>query len=157
MINEYTPSKTLSVRPVESCGARFALPEHDVIGVLPLDGEFRLERVGDLLTMVMDDRRRPLVSLREQLCLDAHAARGAEDQVVVIRIGPQLFGLLVERVGAPTTATIHPTLDRPSPFAMFSDLVQLADGSDVPVLNPNRLAFHSPQVVPLSRTLRLAA
>ncbi|MBI3516447.1 MAG: HAMP domain-containing protein [Proteobacteria bacterium] len=156
MFNEFCPSKTLLVRPVESCGARFALPEQDVIGVLPLDAECCVEYAGDMLTMVMDDRRRPLVSLREQLCLDPSAANAAEAVVVVIRIGPQLFGLLVERAAAPSSGTVHPTVDSATPFATFSDVVQLADGTDVPVLNPNRLAFYTPQVAPL-RHLRLAA
>ena len=156
MLTDFCPSKMLLVRPVESCGVRFALPEQDVIGVLPLDAECSVEYAGDMMTMAMDDRRRPLISLREQLCLDAGAATGAEELVVVVRIGPQLFGLLVERAAAPSSATVLPTVDHAPPFATFSDIVQLEDGDHVPVLNPNRLAFYTPQVAH-PQHLRLAA
>ena len=65
MLNEYCPAKSLLVRTVETGVARYALPEQDVIGVLPADGEYAIEYAGDMPTMMMDDRRRPLVSLRE--------------------------------------------------------------------------------------------
>ncbi len=156
MLHEFTlPNETIQVCPVESGGAAFALPEAAVIGVMPLDDNAVTEMVDGVLAMAMDDRYRPLVSLGDALCLPGDPA--AEQQVVVIRIGAQLFGLLVERAGAADTAVIHPTFEPASGFAMFSNVVRLADGRDVPVLNPARLALSAKRVEPTATDLRLAA
>jgi chemotaxis protein histidine kinase CheA len=154
MLNEFCPNQTLAVRPVETRGARFALPERDVIGVLPLDAATRLEAIGGVLTLMMDERARPVISLGDQLCLKHPGAD--ETEVVIVRVGPQLFGVLVAQVGEPCRATVHPTRERAPVFAVFSDVVRLSDGDDVPVLNPNRLAFSVPTGAP-SDNLALAA
>ncbi|MEJ0071243.1 MAG: chemotaxis protein CheW [Pseudomonadota bacterium] len=75
-----------------------------VIGVLVLADhpENVIERVGGVSAMYMDDRFRPLVSLKQALCLDTPADHSAaEDRVVVLRLNGQLFGLLVEEVREP--------------------------------------------------------
>ena len=144
MLNEFCPNQTLAVRPVETRGARFALPERDVIGVLPLDADARVEEVGGVLSLVMDERTRPVLSLGDQMCLGRPRPGAAETQVVILRIASQLFGVLVEHAGEPCQATIHPTAERAPVFAVFSNVVRLTDGDDVPVLNPSRLAFSVP-------------
>jgi hypothetical protein len=126
--------EALHVCPVESDGACFALPERDVIAVLPLDDD-TLERVCGLLAMGMDERYRPLISLRTALCQPA----GPAGTVVVLRIGDRLFGLLVDRAFAPVHAGVLPTLCAAPARATFSRIVRLDDGSDLAVLNPASL------------------
>ena len=151
------PLETLQVRPVVSCGNEFALPEDAVMGVLPLGGKAPAQYVGGLLVMAIDNRLRPLVSLRETLCLDtASSDESGEQVVVVVRIASQLFGLLVEQVGTPERAIVHPTVDAGPPFALLSHVVRLDDGRDVAVLNPNSLAFTVRPAIP-APALRLAA
>jgi len=139
MLHEFTSDhETLEVCPIESAGTRFALPERDVIGVLTLDEDCTLEELGGVLSMQMDDRHRPLVSLREALCQPTHPS---ETVVVVLRVGTQLFGLLVDQAFPPTRAIVHPTMDASPAFSTFSHIVQLDDGSDVAVLATTSLAM----------------
>jgi len=154
MLNEYSPSTPLLVRPVESAGDVFGLPERDVIGVLPIDEDCAIERAGGVLVMPMDDNRlRPLVSLGQAL---GRPSTAAERFVVVLRIGAQLFGLLVDRAFEPTNSTIYPDVRSALAFATCIHIVRLADGRDVPVLNPVSLAFTAQRPEP-TRELRLAA
>lgn len=151
MFNEFTvPNETLQVCPVACADAVFALPERDVIGVLPLDDQNALEQIAGVLAMNMDDRYRPLVSLRQTLCQPGHPT---ENVVVVLRVGAQLFGLLVDQALAPVRAAVHPTLEPASTLATFSHIVRLNDGRDAPVLNPANLALSAqhPEPAPVRR------
>jgi chemotaxis protein histidine kinase CheA len=134
------PVVTTDVCVVETGGTAVALLDRDLVCILPLEAGSKhpLGRIGDLTTMVIDGRPRPLVSLRETLCLDAG---GSEDVVVVIRLGDQLFGLTVERVRAIEEAIILPTLDPPYPLAMFAHLVDAGVSGLLTILNPARLAL----------------
>lgn len=139
MFHQFTPGhESLDVCPIESAGTRFALRERDVIGVLTLDKDCTLEELGGVLSTWMDDRHRPLVSLRAALCQPMHPN---ENVVVMLQIGTQLFGLLVDQAFEPTRAVVHPTMDPSSPLATFTHMVRLDDGSDVPVLNTTSLAL----------------
>src|SRR5579863_7971073 len=137
MLAQFTlPHETLQVCPVECAGTVYALPERDVIGVLPPEDDHALAQIGDVLAMHMDDRYRPLISLRKTLCQPSHST---ESVVVVLRIGAQLFGLLVDRARQPSRAVVPPTLEPASALATFSHIVRLEDGTDVPVLNTTGL------------------
>jgi chemotaxis protein histidine kinase CheA len=145
MWNEFCgPAEMTEIRVVESCGMAVALPEHNVIGVLTLTDEsaHQIERLNGILTMEMDDRFRPLVSLKQALCVttpsgDAHD----EDKVVVLRLDGQLFGLLVEAVREPEHAMVLPTVTPQRSLAVFSRLLQMADGGILFALNPIWLAL----------------
>jgi len=154
MLDDFTlPHETIRVLPIESAGAAFALPERDVIGVLALGEDGALEQIGGVLAMQMDDRLRPLVSLREALCQRSTAT---EQFVVVLRIQAQLFGLLVDQASAATDAVIHPTGELAPALATFTHVVRLDDGRDLPVLNPATLALTAQRREPVP-ALRLAA
>jgi len=154
MFAQFTlPHETLQVCPVECAGAVYALPEDDVVGVLTLDKDCTLEELGGVLSTWMDDRHRPLISLREALCQPAHPT---ENVVVVLRIGTQLFGLLVDQAHQPSRAVVHPTLEPVMALATFCHIVRLEDGTDVPVLNTIGLALSAQHPEP-ALALRLAA
>lgn len=131
---------TSDICVVESGDSAFALLERDLVCILPLNAGAKhpLGRSGDIPTMMIDGRPRPLVSLCEALCLEPG---GAEQVVVVLRIGEQLFGLTVERVRAIELAVILPTLDPPYPTAMFAHLVEAPGAGLLSVLKPTRLAM----------------
>jgi len=126
--------ETLAVCPVESAGACVALPERDVIAVLPLDDD-ALDEICGILAVGLDDRERALISLRTALCQPA----GPAQTVVVLRIGHQLFGLLVDQAFDPIYARVHPTVTAAPEQATFCAIVRLEDGRDVPLLNPDSL------------------
>lgn len=145
MWNELSgPAEMTEIRVVESCGMAVALPEHSVIGVLPLadDPEHAVERIGGIPTMHMDERRRPLISLKQALCIETPTDHGdGEGTVVVLRLGNQLFGLLVEAVREPELAMVLPTVTPARSLAVFSQLLQMADGGILFALNPVWLAL----------------
>jgi len=145
MWNEFCgPAEMTEIRIVESCGMAVALPEHNVIGVLSLadDPSLSVERFDGIPALYMDERLRPLVSLQQALCV-APAAGPAprEDLVVVLRLDGQLFGLLVEQVREPEQAMVLPTLQPQHSLAVFSQLLQMADGGILFGLNPVWLAL----------------
>jgi chemotaxis protein histidine kinase CheA len=160
MWNEFCgPAKMIEVRVVESCGMAVALPECDVIGVLPLADcpENTIAHFNGVSAMHMDDRFRPLISLKQALCVETptdHPRR--EDQVVVLRLNGQLFGLLVEQVREPEQAMVLPTVTPARTLAVFRHLLQMADGGILFALNTVWLALsiEAPQTQP---ALRLAA
>jgi hypothetical protein len=59
----------------------------------------------------------------------------------VLRLGNQLFGLLVEAVREPELAMVLPTVTPARSLAVFSQLLQMADGGILFALNPVWLAL----------------
>jgi chemotaxis protein histidine kinase CheA len=164
MWNEFCdPAKTTEIRVVESCGMAVALPEDSVIGILPVDApEHAIEHSGGLAMMYMDDRFRPLVSLHQTLCIEVPAGHTPrEDAVVVLRMGAQLFGLLVERAREPERAMVLPTVTPAPALSVFTEMLQMADGGILFTLNPTWLALTLNAPLPAPRgaepTERLAA
>jgi hypothetical protein len=127
------PGTVLSVRTVETCGARFALLEDDIVAVLTLIDENDVGLDRDIVRDLVSDMVLPVVSLGETL-FPAHAAN--ENKVVVLRQDDDVFGLLVERAGKPVQAVGD--LDDTAPHG---DTVRLADGTEVPMLDRDRLAL----------------
>jgi chemotaxis protein histidine kinase CheA len=145
MWNEFCGAAEMAeIRIVESCGMGVALPEHNVIGVLPLTDhpDHTVERIDGIPAMYMDKRLRPLVSLKQALRIQTPAGhQRGEDIVVVLRLDGQLFGLLVEAVREPELAMVLPTLTPQRSLAVFSQLLQTADGAILFALNPIWLAL----------------
>jgi hypothetical protein len=127
------PNTVMSVRTVETCGERFALLEDDVVAVLTLmdEGDTALDR--DAVRDLVSDMVLTVVSLGEQL-FPARAAN--ENKVVVLRQDDDVFGLLVERAGKPVDA-----VGDADDTARGGDTVRLADGTELPVLDRDRLAL----------------
>jgi chemotaxis protein histidine kinase CheA len=152
MWNEFCgPVETTEVRVVESCGMAVALPENSVVGVVPLVGDpaHMFASGNGVATMYMDDRFRPLISLRQALCIETPAGHvSEEDVVVVVRIGGQLFGLQVEHARTPEPAMVLPTVTAAPPLAVFRGLLQMADGGILFTLNPSWLAVTIGSPVP---------
>jgi chemotaxis protein histidine kinase CheA len=166
MSNEFCgPAEMTEIRVVESCGMAVALPEHSVIGVLPLAGApaAAVERIAGIPTMYMDERRRPLISLKQALCIQTPTDHGDDEGIVVVlRLGGQLFGLLVEAVREPEPAMVLPTVTPLHSLAVFSHLLQMADGGILFALNPTWLALsielpRPAALVDLKPAMRLAA
>jgi two-component system, chemotaxis family, sensor kinase CheA len=145
MWNEFCgPAEMTEIRVVQSCGMAVALPEDAVIGVLALadDPAHAIERIDGIATLYMDDRQRPLVSLKQALCVETAAGHArTEDVVVVLRMGRQLFGLLVETARAPELAMVLPTVTPQPTLAVFNQLLQMNDGGILFQLNPIWLAL----------------
>ena len=150
MAADYNPNTLLSVRTVETCGASFALLEDDIVAVLTLigDDDTALDRAAVL--DLVSDLVLPVVSLGEQL-FPARLAN--ENKVVVLRQDDDVFGLLVESAGTPAPATVQPVdgIDEVPSVTVLGDTVVLADGTELPVLDRDRLALCT--LVPASTAL----
>lgn len=127
--------ETTDVCVVETGGVTAALLDRDIVCILALESG---PRVGNVRTLMLDDRPRALVSLRETLCIDGG---GPEEVVVMLQLGDHVFGLAVERVRAIEQAVVMPTLDPPYPLAMFAHLAHSDVAGALTVLNPARLAM----------------
>jgi hypothetical protein len=138
VVDDPNPTILLSVRTVETCGASFALLEDDVVAVLTLVGDEDTALDRDVVRDLVSDLVLPVVSLGEQL-FPAHAA--IENKVVVLRQDDDVFGLLVESAGTPARATAIGDADDALSIGMFGDTVRLADGTELPVLDRDRLAL----------------
>lgn len=125
----------LSVRTIATCGARFAVPEGSIIAILKLVGDGESVDDREALRDMVDQLVLPIFSLGEQLCLPGTEA---ENQVVVVCIDNDMFGLLVETTDAPARATLEFPRDAAPATRVMA---RLPDGSAVPVLDPDSLTL----------------
>jgi chemotaxis protein histidine kinase CheA len=128
----------LSVRTVETGGARFALPEDNIIAVLKLIGDEDPVYGRAALRDMVDELVLPLVSLGEHLSLPE---TDTENEVVVLRIDDDLLGLLVGSTAGPARATIETAADPLPSREVLRVVARLPDGSQVPMLYPDSLAL----------------
>lgn len=144
-----TPGETITIRMVESCGTAVAVPAADIVKVLTLSGPDQVALIGGVMTMRLDGRARPVISLQDTLFVRPPAGAAArEDQVVVLEIGEQLFGLVAERVGIPERVEVLPTLRPVEPLSVFTALVRR--GTEVAfVLSPTRLGLSADAMLPV--------
>jgi hypothetical protein len=125
------------------------VPAADIVSVLTLGaGRDQIAPIGGVMTMRLDGRARPVISLQRTLFVQPPAGGTArEDQVVVLQVGEQLFGLLAERVGIPERVELLPTLRPVEPLSVFTALVRR--GAEVAfVLSPTRLGMSADGVMP---------
>jgi hypothetical protein len=128
----------LSVRTIETGGARFAVPEDSIIAVLKLVGDDEVVDDRAALRGMVDRLLMPIFSLGEQLCLPDTEA---ENQVVVLRIDDDLFGLLVESADAPAHASLETSRDVSPIYGANRMIARMPDGSAVPILDPDSLTL----------------
>ncbi|MBO1077444.1 chemotaxis protein CheW [Roseomonas haemaphysalidis] len=128
---------------VEAGGERFAIPQ---IGVVELvragGGGSTIERIDQTPVMRLRDRLLPLVSLSRLLRLDEVPAPGEEDGgfVVVTQVGPNVFGIIVDKVFDTEEIVVKPVAPILRHVSMFSGNTILGDGSVIMILDPNGIA-----------------
>ncbi|WP_456313866.1 hybrid sensor histidine kinase/response regulator [Sabulicella glaciei] len=128
---------------VESGGERFAIPQAGVLELVRVgDGTGpRVERIKDAAILRLSDRLLPLVSLKRLLRLEEGAPDdGATGFVVVTQVGPQLFGIVVDRVFDTEEIVVKPVAPILRHITMFSGNTILGDGSVIMILDPGGIA-----------------
>ncbi|MFT8245872.1 chemotaxis protein CheW [Roseomonas sp. BN140053] len=128
---------------VEAGGERFAIPQ---IGVVELvrcgdaaEGSVRIERIKGAPVLRLRDRLLPLVSLSRLLRLD-DAAEEERGFVVVTQVGPNVFGIIVDRVFDTEEIVVKPVAPILRHVTMFGGNTILGDGSVIMILDPNGIA-----------------
>jgi two-component system chemotaxis sensor kinase CheA len=128
---------------VEAGKERFAIPQ---IGVVELvragGGGGTIERIDQTPVMRLRDRLLPLVSLSKLLKLDEAEAVREEDAgfVVVTQVGPNVFGIIVDKVFDTEEIVVKPVAPILRHVTMFSGNTILGDGSVIMILDPNGIA-----------------
>ncbi|HEY4253617.1 MAG TPA: chemotaxis protein CheW [Roseomonas sp.] len=126
---------------VEAGGERFAVPQIGVVELVRAGaGGPRVERIKDSLVMRLRDRLLPLVPLAHLLRLTPEAGDLAEAFVIVTQVGPNVFGIVVDRVFDTEEIVVKPVAPILRHVTAFSGNTILGDGSVIMILDPNGIA-----------------
>ena len=131
---------------VGTAGERFAIPQISVVEiVLPgAQSDITLETIDRVKVLRLRDRLLPLVSMSRILRLDDGAdANAAERIVVVVSVGTQRLGLIVEQVFDTEEIVVKPVAPVIRHIPLFSGNTILGDGSVIMILDPLGIARES--------------
>ncbi|MGB6569291.1 MAG: hybrid sensor histidine kinase/response regulator [Xanthobacteraceae bacterium] len=125
---------------VEAAGERFAIPQLSVLELVRAGGagEHRIERIKDTPVLRLRNQLLPLLYLKDVFRL------GERDRdagfVVVIQVGNQVFGAVVDGVLHTEEIVIKPMSSKLRHIAVFSGTTILGDGSVIMIVDPNGVA-----------------
>ncbi|MGV3635292.1 MAG: chemotaxis protein CheW [Pseudorhodoplanes sp.] len=128
---------------VEADGERFAIPQVAVKELVRVrgDGEHRVERIKDTPVLRHRNKLLPLIFLRKFLRLgDPAAQETGKGFVVVTQVGPDLFGIVVDRVFHTEEIVVKPLASKLRHIHAFSGNTILGDGAVIMILDPNGVA-----------------
>ena len=128
---------------VEAGGERFAMPQISVIELVRTsqNSEHRIETINTTPVLRLRDRLLPLISLAHATRLGDCDVIGEDTElfIIVVAVGAQRFGLIVDRVFDTEEIVVKPTAPILRDIALFSGNTILGDGSVVMILDPNGL------------------
>jgi two-component system, chemotaxis family, sensor kinase CheA len=122
---------------VAAAGERFAIPQLSVLELVRAggSGEHRIERIKDTPVLRLRNKLLPLLYLNEVFKLgDSDRESGF---VVVIQVGNQVFGAVVDGVLHTEEIVIKPMSSKLRHLAVFSGTTILGDGSVIMIVDPN--------------------
>jgi two-component system chemotaxis sensor kinase CheA len=128
---------------VESAGERFAIPQLAVVELVRLqaNAEHRIERIKDAPVLRLRNKLLPLVGLSALLRLVPAQSDAAEKGfVVVIQVGSQKFGVVVDGLFHTEEIVVKPMSSKLRHIGMFSGNTILGDGSVIMIVDPNGIA-----------------
>ena len=126
---------------VEVAGDRFAIPQLAVAEILRAgqDKKHHIERIKGAGLLRLRNKLLPLVHLKTLLAL-SDAADIEDAFVVVIQVGSQYFGLVVDRVLHSEEIVVKPMSGKLRHIAMFSGTTIMGDGAVILIVDPNGIA-----------------
>ena len=128
---------------VEAGGDRFAIPQLAVIELVRAQGnsEHRIEHIKDAPVLRLRNKLLPLIHLKKLLKMDGAEASDAENGfIVVMQVGNQTFGIVVDTVFHTEEIVVKPMSSKLRHIAMFSGNTILGDGSVIMIIDPNGIA-----------------
>lgn len=148
---------TLAIVPalVVLCnGARYAIPQLDVLELVWLDGERAggVETLHDVPVYRLRGNLLPLLSLREQLELPANDDKSVT--IVVLSADGRQFGLIVDGVVTTEEIVVKPLGHLLSGVPTYSGATIMGDGSVALILDAVQLAQHSGLVAAARQSMR---
>jgi two-component system chemotaxis sensor kinase CheA len=127
---------------VAAAGERFAIPQLAVVELVRMRsrGEPCIEHIKDSAVLRLRDKLLPLVDLKTVLKLGECKGRTVDDGfVVVMQVGSQRFGIIVDAVFDTEGIVVKPMASRLRQIGVFSGHTILGDGSVILILDPNGL------------------
>ncbi|MCJ8324391.1 MAG: chemotaxis protein CheW [Rhizobiales bacterium] len=136
---------------------RYAIPQLAVVELVRAhgDSEHRIEKINNSRVLRLRNKLLPLIRLDDILELeriivptDGEAAAEIDDNleengfIVVIQVGPQTFGIVVDKVFDTEEIVVKPKSALLRTIDMFSGNTILGDGSVIMIIDPNGMANH---------------
>jgi two-component system chemotaxis sensor kinase CheA len=135
---------------VEAADERFAIPQISVVELVrarragdnspDANGENVIELINDTPVLRLRDRLLPLVSLGDLLGLGASETTTSGAHIIVTQVGPNLLGIIVDRVFDTEEIVVKPVAPILRDITMFSGNTILGDGSVIMILDPAGIA-----------------
>ncbi len=129
---------------VEAGGERFCIPQINVVELVRASqtSEHRIETIKSTPVLRLRDRLLPLVSLSDALALKSEDQEESSGErfIVVVQVGAQTFGVIVDRVFDTEEIVVKPVAPILRDINIFSGNTILGDGNVVMILDPNGLS-----------------
>jgi two-component system chemotaxis sensor kinase CheA len=133
----------ISALIIEAAGERFAIPQVALVELVRVksNSEHRIERIKDTPVLRLRDKLLPLVNLAGFLKLRERSASDFDKGfIVVMKVGSQSFGLVVDAVVHTEEIVVKPLSSKLRQIAVFSGNTILGDGSVIMIVDPNGVA-----------------
>ncbi|MXN65437.1 response regulator [Stappia sp. GBMRC 2046] len=132
---------------VEASGDRFAIPQLSVVELVRVqtNSEHKIERIKDTPVLRLRNKLLPLVHLSHLLGVaeepvDEDAIEQDNGFIVVMQVGSQTFGVVVDGVFHTEEIVVKPMSTMLRNLTMFSGNTILGDGSVIMIIDPNGVA-----------------
>ncbi|HVV62175.1 MAG TPA: chemotaxis protein CheW [Pseudolabrys sp.] len=127
---------------VDAGGDRFAIPQLSVVELVRArsNSEHRIERIKDTTVLRLRDKLLPLIRLTNLLELDDAKKETDDGFIVVIQVGTQHFGVVVDGVFHTEEIVVKPMSSKLRHISVFSGNTILGDGSVIMIIDPNGVA-----------------
>jgi two-component system chemotaxis sensor kinase CheA len=127
---------------VAAGGNRFAIPQISVVELVRAraGSEHRVERIKDTAVLRLRDKLLPLARLSQLLGTETGAGDIEGGYIVVIQVGSQNFGIVVDSVFHTEEIVVKPMSSKLRHIAMFSGNTILGDGAVIMIIDPNGIA-----------------
>jgi two-component system chemotaxis sensor kinase CheA len=127
---------------VEAGGDRFAIPQLAVVELVRVrtNSEHRIERIKDAAVLRLRNKLLPLVHLATLLEIGDGDSGVENGFIVVMQVGSQLFGVVVDSVFHTEEIVVKPMSSKLRQIPMFCGNTILGDGSVIMIIEPNGVA-----------------
>lgn len=131
---------------VEASGDRFAIPQLSVVELVRVqnNSEHKIERIKDTPVLRLRNKLLPLIHLSNLLGIEEKRDEELELDdngfIVVMQVGPQIFGVVVDAVFHTEEIVVKPMASMLRHLTLFSGNTILGDGSVIMILDPNGVA-----------------
>ena len=120
---------------VEASGERFAIPQLSVLELVRAGSAHRIEWIKETPVLRLRNELLPLTYLNEILHLDE--SKPDHGFIVVMQVGNQVFGLVVDGLFHTEEIVIKPMSSKLRYIGVFSGTTILGDGAVIMIIDPN--------------------